>query len=255
MPGVACKSDRVMNRLYSDLASWWPLLSAAEDYAEEAAHHWRLMSKYAQRPIEHILELGCGGGNNAVHLKKHSRMTLSDLAPQMLDISRSANPECEHVQGDMRTLRLSHIFDVVFVHDAIMYMCTEIDLRQVMTTASQHCAPDGIVLFVPDCIRETWTPETTCGGHDGIGRSLRYLNWTHDPDLTDTQFASDMIYALKEADQPPRVEIDRHIFGLFPEATWMELLTAAGFTPHVEHCAYEGGQFARSFVGVQPSRV
>ena len=32
-------------------------------------------------------------------------------------MSRSINPECEHVQGDMRTLRLGREFDAVFVHD------------------------------------------------------------------------------------------------------------------------------------------
>ena len=47
--------------------------------------------------------------------------TLSDLSPQMLSLSRTLNPGCEHVLGDMRTLRLGRTFDAVFVHDAVMY--------------------------------------------------------------------------------------------------------------------------------------
>ena len=33
-------------------------------------------------------------------------MTLTDIAPGMLAMSESINPECEHIVGDMRTLRL-----------------------------------------------------------------------------------------------------------------------------------------------------
>ena len=33
-------------------------------------------------------------------------MTLVDLSEEMLAVSRELNPECEHLQGDMRTLRL-----------------------------------------------------------------------------------------------------------------------------------------------------
>jgi hypothetical protein len=53
----------------------------------------------------------------------------------MLELSRGLNPECEHVVGDMRPLHLGRQFDAVFVHDAVMYMTTEDDLRQAMETA------------------------------------------------------------------------------------------------------------------------
>jgi len=36
-------------------------------------------------------------------------MTLTDLSPQMLTMSRELNPECAHVQGDIRTLRLGRV--------------------------------------------------------------------------------------------------------------------------------------------------
>jgi hypothetical protein len=38
----------------------------------------------------------------------------------MLALSMTVNPECEHIEGDMRTLRLGHTFDAVFLHDAVM---------------------------------------------------------------------------------------------------------------------------------------
>jgi trans-aconitate methyltransferase len=77
-----------------------------------------------------------------------------DLSPDMLAMSQRLNPECAHRQGDMRTLRLGRTFDAVFVHDAVAYMTTETDLRQVIETAFAHWPPGGIALFVPDHIAE-----------------------------------------------------------------------------------------------------
>ena len=75
-----------------------------------------------------LLELGSGGGNNASHPKASYACTLTDRSPEMLELSRSLTPECEHVHGDMRTLRLGRSFDAVFVHDALMYLTSEDDL-------------------------------------------------------------------------------------------------------------------------------
>jgi trans-aconitate methyltransferase len=49
-------------------------------------------------------------------MKKDFEMTLVDLSPQMLEVSKRQNPDCEHVVGDMRTVRLGREFDAVFVH-------------------------------------------------------------------------------------------------------------------------------------------
>ncbi len=99
-------------------------------------------------PPRTVLELGSGGGNSAYHLKSRFEMTLVDLSPNMLAVSRALNPECEHVQGDIRTVRLGRTFDAVFVHDAICHMTTESDLRAALKTAFVHCRPGGAALFV-----------------------------------------------------------------------------------------------------------
>ena len=196
-------------KLYSSLASWWPLVSSPLDYAEEAEHYWRIMSERSSRSIERMLELGCGGGNNASHLKRHCRLTLVDVSPDMLAVSRGLNPECEHVEGDMRTLRLEREFDAVFIHDAVMYMLTEHSLREAIATAYTHCAPGGVAMLVADFTHETFTPTTDHGGHDADGRSLRYLQWTYDPDPDDTQYVTDMVFLFREGDCAPSVEHGR----------------------------------------------
>ena len=223
-----------MTRLYTDLAEWWPLMSAPEDYAEEAEFYFRALRGASSRPLDTMLELGSGGGNNASHMKHRVReLVLADLSAGMLAHSRTLNPECEHHLGDMRDLRLQRQFDAVFVHDAIMYMTTETDLAAAIVTAAAHCRPGGVALFAPDHVRETFRPGTDCGGHDGPTRAMRYLEWSWDPDPEDTMCTTDYTYVLRTASGAVDVVHDRHVEGVFPRATWLRLLADAGFDPRV----------------------
>jgi hypothetical protein len=92
-----------------------------------------------------------------------------DLAPGMLAASQRINPECEHVQGDMRTVRLGRAFDGIFVHATICF----------------------------------------------------------DPE--DTTYTVDYAYLFRETDGSIHVEHDRHIEGLFPRQTWLDVLSNVGF--------------------------
>ena len=217
------------HRLYGELAPWWPLISPPEEYVEEAAFAASLLDS-AAIPVREVLELGSGGGHNAVHLKSRFAMTLVDRSEAMLDASRRLNPECQHVAGDMRTVRLGRAFDAVFVHDAVDYMTGEDDLRRVMETAFVHCLPGGAALFVPDRTTEAFAEETDHGGSDGPdGRGARYLEWTWDPDPGDTWFRTEYAFLLREADGSVRVVHDTHRLGLFGREVWLRLLAEAGF--------------------------
>src|SRR5689334_22584487 len=130
-----------MPKLYSELASWYHLLTAPKDYAEEAEFARKTIIESSATPVKTVLELGAGGGNNASHMKAAFAMTLTDLSPSMLDESRRINPECEHITGDMRTLRIERQFDAVFVHDALTYLTSREDLIQCMKNARIHCKP------------------------------------------------------------------------------------------------------------------
>jgi len=216
-------------KLYRELADWWPVLSAPEDYAEEAAFYEQALRAACSFEPHTLLELGSGGGNNASHLKKHFQMTLVDLAPGMLEVSRSLNPECEHILGDMRTIRLNREFDAVFIHDAVMYMVTEDDLRQAMKTAYLHCKPGGAALFAPDHTRENFKPSTDHGGHDLGDRSLRYLEWAMEPGAEDASYWFAMVYLLREGTGNVECIFDKHEFGLFSRDQWLHWLVETGF--------------------------
>ena len=240
-------------RLYGELADWFHLLTAPEDYAEEAELYRRVLLEACDEPPRTVLELGSGGGNNASHLKAHFELTLVDSSLQMLELSRSLNPECRHLVGDMRDVRLGEEFDAVFVHDAVAYITTEDDLAATIATAAAHLRPGGAVLFVPDFVRERFEPLTGHGGHDGGQRGLRYLQWFWDPDPTDTTCACDFAYLLREGDDM-RCVLDRHVFGLFSRATWLELLERAGLeSSHQVGPPDEESAGAELFVGKKPA--
>ena len=215
--------------MYSDLAPWFHLLTHPSDYEDEAAFVSRVVDDVGDGSSRTLLELGSGGGNNASHLKARFQCTLTDLSPDMLALSRTLNPECEHLEGDMRTLRLGRTFDVVFIHDAISYLTTEDDLRAALETAFVHARPGGVVILTPDATTEIFKAETEHGGHDGEdGRSLRYLAWTHAPEPGASTYITDFAIIARGPGDVARVVHDRHTLGLFPRATWERLIEEVG---------------------------
>jgi ubiquinone/menaquinone biosynthesis C-methylase UbiE len=82
-----------VSSLYGEHADWFHLLTRPEDYAEEAEFFHRLFVDASRVTPQTMLELGSGGGNNASHLKARYTLTLVDVSPQMLAVSRSLNPE------------------------------------------------------------------------------------------------------------------------------------------------------------------
>jgi SAM-dependent methyltransferase len=228
-------------KIYNELAHWFHLLTHPREYADEAADYVRLI-RGVQPGAQTLLELGSGGGNNASHMKRHFTCTLTDLSPRMLALSRSINPECEHIQGDMRELRLGRRFDAVFVHDAVEYMTSLDDLRRAAETAYVHTRPGGVALFAPDGTSETFVPYTDHGGHDGPdGRAMRYLEWTLEPAPGGTSYEVHFACLLREGPEV-RVVHDRHQHALFSRQQWQDVLESVGFavtTPPVDAAIHE----------------
>lgn len=243
-------------KLYEELAEWWPLISPPADYAEEAGVYLQLLRGAATGPLVKVLELGSGGGNNASHLKRELSLTLVDLSEGMLAMSRALNPECEHLAGDMRTVRLGRLFDAVFVHDAVAYMATEADLRAALETVAVHLRPGGVALVAPDDTLETFAPGEEVEGHDepvgpdGRGRSVRYLTWSLPLEPGSTAASEHFALLLKERDGSVRCVHDAHTFGVFSRATWLRLFDEVGLEARLAPRTIEGNEYD-TFVAVK----
>jgi len=245
--------------MYGQLAPWFHLLTPPAEYAEEAAEVLRLLEDHAEGPVETALELGCGGGNLASHLAHRLRLTLTDASPAMLLLSRSINPGCEHIEADMRTLRLGRTFDAVIAHDAIVYMTSESDLRAALLTAFVHLRGGGAAIFLPDWVRDDYQPRTEHGGSDEEdgsdadrpdprGRGLRYLEWDRPIEPDGHTVSTDYVIVTRDGDEVT-VHHDVHTMGIFPRATWLALLADVGFEPF----RVDGEQGIDIFVGVRRS--
>ncbi len=246
-------------RLYRDLAAWWPLISPVAEYAEEAGYLAAVFGSAAV-PVREVLDLGSGGGHVAAHLKGRLALTLVDLSAQMLAVSRRLNPECTHLRGDMRAIRLGRMFDAVLVHDAVDYVTCEPDLRRVIETAFAHCRPGGIAVFVPDHTAETFRANIGGGGSsDADGRQGSFRERTWDPDPADDWVQAEYEFVLRAADGTVQVVGETHRLGAFRRDTWLRLLAGAGFSPQTGSAAeaaigrVAGGRVPRNlFIGRKP---
>ena len=218
-------------RFYDELSEWWPLFSPPQHYVDEAADLLERLAPLPKNGRATLLELGSGGGSLASHLSRHFQLTLTDRSPGMLEVSRVVNPDAELVVGDMRTLRLPRRFDVVLIHDAIMYATRPEDVQATLETAAIHCAPGGRVIVLPDYVRETFTPGTNEGGEDASdGRGLRYLEWRWDPNPDDDTYVVDYAFLLRESTGSVRAIHDRHVEGLFARARWLAWFEGVGLS-------------------------
>ena len=228
-------------------------MTAAPDYAEEAAWYGALLREHVRRPLQRVLELGCGAGANASHLRRSLEVVGVDLAPAMLKECARLNPDMELHEGDMRTIRLGRRFDAVFVHDALSYMLDESDARAVVNTVVAHLEPGGIALLCPDDTWENFTPGTESGGHDAPdGRGVRYLDWSTPGPATTIH--TDYAYILRAPDGTVRVEHERHVTGRLHQATWLSAMKDSGLESQMlelEHSEVESGSH-HVFVGVRP---
>jgi SAM-dependent methyltransferase len=234
--------------MYGKLAAWFHLLTPPSDYRDEAAEILALLEAHARGPVETALELGSGGGNVASHLAGRLQLTLTDLAPEMLLLSRALNPGLEHLEGDMRELRLGRVFDAVIAHDAVTYMRSEADLRAAIETAFVHLRPGGVAVFLPDWVRDDYQPRTEHGGVDDGERGLRYLEWDRPIGADGHTVATDYVIVTRDGDAV-EVHHDLHTLGIFPRAEWLRLLTEAGF----EAQRVLGAEGLDMFVAVRPS--
>lgn len=215
-------------KLYHDLVAWYDLLDPVADHEDEGDWFTQAFTRVLAPGPWTLLELGAGAGNNAMFMKRRFACTLTDLSPAMSALSRAQNPECEHLLGDMRELRLGRSFDAVLVHDAVTYMIDEAQLEAAARTAFVHTRPGGAAIFAPDCYRETFRDEAETLAEDRGARSLRGLMWTWDPDPDDCTYTVDFALLLRDGDTMIAAH-DRHLEGLFSRATWRRILGGVGY--------------------------
>jgi SAM-dependent methyltransferase len=216
-------------RLYSDLAWLWPLWESVDVYQRESEIFARLIRKHGRIRVHTLLDVGCGGGKNAFHLKRHFKVTGIDKSNAMLANAKKLNPECDFHRKDMRNFNLDRQFDSVFINDAITYMKTERELRRVFGMAYKHLRPGGVMISYPDRCEERFNQnETTVWTSKRRGMDLTFVENNYDPNPKDQTYESTFVYLIRTKGKL-RIEHDFHVCGLFALDVWRRLLGKAGF--------------------------
>ncbi len=223
-------------RLYHDLAWLWPLWEVSGRLCRLLCANSAVNRQYARTPVQTLLNMSCGGGKNAYHLKRHFTVTGIDISQPMLDLAIELNPECEFIQEDMRTCELGRLFDCVFVDDGIGYMLTRQDLAALFHTAWRHLSPGGVMIVAPEALKETFKQHvvrvsTANSPRKPANLDITFIEHEDDPDPHDDTCDFTLIYLIRE-DGQLRIETDHDIGGIFSLEVWREALGAAGFEVH-----------------------
>jgi len=143
---------------FGDYARYYDLIYRDKDYAAEAAFIHSLIHEYAPNGRA-LLDLGCGSGQHAIHLAQHgysvvgvdrSEGMLAAAQKRCADLWSDERINLEFRAGDLRTVRLEQMFDVVVALFHVMsYQTSNDDLLAAFKSARSHLRAGGLFIF--DC--------------------------------------------------------------------------------------------------------
>ena len=215
------------DRLYGDLAQWWPLLSPPEHQAPAAAALLQMAPGTAS-----LLDLGSGSGALISHLPDSIEAVLVDRSADMLAVSAKLNPNRRHVQADLCTLDLGRTFDLVLLHDAVMYLPDDGALDRALAVASRHLGPGGRLVVVPDVLADDFDETVVTGtGESPDGRRVVLTEWHWDPVPGDGRTTVEMSLLIKVPGQPVVAVHETHTLLLISHADLWQAIRSAGLTP------------------------
>ena len=159
------------------------------------------------------------------------------LFPVCFYLILKRNPNKKHICSDIRFFESKQVqqpVDVVFLHDAVMYLTTEEDLYKTFLSAKDCLREGGIFLVVPDVFLEDFEDHFLAGGEDGFldnqPVSVRLTEWhwrnVETPNRANVEFS----LLIRHENQPVQHVHETHIMGLFSREQYIQNLQKTGFT-------------------------
>jgi len=145
-----------MSSVFQDYSNYYDLLNTGKEYDRETGYILALAKRHGgDRPLRHILNLGCGTGCHDLILARHGyHVTGVDRSETMLEIAKrrlaqeSVQPAPVFLAGDITTLDLRQEFDLaVSLFHVLSYQVSNQELRGAMQTAARHLKPGALFIF------------------------------------------------------------------------------------------------------------
>jgi len=222
-------------RLYSDLAWLWDIVSPLDEYLDETETFVDILNKWSELPMETMLHLGSGRGQNDYVFKDYFEVTGVDISSTMIDTAKKLNPEVDYQLGDIRKIRLGKKFDVVTGVDSFDYLTNYDDLKATFVTAYEHLKKGGLLMFILETTKESFIQnDIITHSNERDDEMLTVVENRFDPDPDDDNFELTYVYLYRKNG---KLEIynDRHLCGLFEEDKVIEMLQETGFEVVVEN--------------------
>lgn len=211
---------------YTRSAEFYNAIHAGKPYADEAAAVHAHIQAHLRSGGGALLDVACGTGNHAAHLREHYRVTGLDLDEGLLRVARERMPDATFHQGDMTEFDLRRRFDaLVCLFSAIGYVRTEDALRRTIANLARHLEPGGVAVVEPWLSPEVFKP--------GMPR----LDVAESPELkvarmgrAEWEGVLSVIVFVYMVGRPDGIEHweDRHLLGLFTHQQMLDAFAAAG---------------------------
>jgi SAM-dependent methyltransferase len=138
--------------MFSESAELYDAIySTFKDYGAEADAIARLV-RTAHPGARTILDVGCGTGEHAKHLRVRHGLVVDglDIDPGLLAFARQKVPDANFVVADMNEFELQRRYDVVAcMFSSIGYMKTIARVTAALQCFRQHLNPHGLVIVEP----------------------------------------------------------------------------------------------------------
>jgi SAM-dependent methyltransferase len=220
---------------YTRSAEFYNVLHAGKPYADEAAAVHAHIRAHLRSGGNALLDVGCGTGNHAAHLREHYQVDGLDLDEGLLRVARERNPDAVFHQGDMTRFDLGRRFDaLVCLFSAIGYVRTEKALRRTIANFARHLEPGGVAVVEPWLSPEAFRPgmpRLDVAESSGL-KVARMGRADWEGDLSVIVY----VYMVGRPDGIEHWE-DRHLLGLFTHQQMLDAFAAAGleiveYDPH-----------------------
>jgi SAM-dependent methyltransferase len=134
---------------FANYSAYYDLIYSDKDYSAEVAYVDRLIKKHNPN-AKSILNLGCGTGKHDFYFSKLGYEVVGmDLSQDMVNIAKSnfQTSNVQFQQGDIRSIRLDHKFDVVVsLFHVLSYQTSNEDVKASFATARAHLTEGGIFI-------------------------------------------------------------------------------------------------------------
>ena len=223
--------------IYGLLAPYYDKWNAEVDYGSWADGTEAAFRRWFPGPVEGVLDLGCGSGRMAVELAARGYdMVGVDASPEMLSAARDAAEErgvaerCLWLLQDMTSFELYGTVEaVVSCLDTVNHLTSYRDLRTMLSLVHNYLVPGGLFLFDLNS-REKFETAYADNVYTFESRDAfciwqnAYRRRTHIADFYVTLFERTPGGLYRRTDEVTRER-------MYPTASILRELTAAGFTP------------------------